>query len=298
MSNFFIAFLLFTVALLPNSSKSNFWEEKLRERLDNRNIESEEITIDSIPEEIEAFKEASVGARSAYFIDVKSGKILFDKNSEVKLPVASIAKLMTAVTVIGENELDEVVTISSQRTQLTDSTMGLILNDRLTIGELLHGLLINSGSDAALNLAAHTSGSEKEFVSLMNNKAKIFGLDNTNFTNPVGWDEVGNYSTAKDVANLARIALTSNTISEITTKKYYVAKSLNGRQYFLNNTNQLLGQNGYSGIKTGTTYRAGECLVTYYQDTEKEIVGVILNSPARYNETKYLVNWLESNFDW
>lgn len=298
MSNFFIAFLLFAVALLPTNSKSNLWEEKLRERLDNKSIVSEEILIDPIPEEIEAFREASVNARAAYFIDIKSGKILFDKNSDTKLPIASIAKLMTAVVVIGENELDEIVTIKPQITQLSDSTMGLVINDRLTIDELLHGLLINSGSDAAMNLAVKTSGSEKDFVSLMNKKARIFGLENTNFTNPVGWDETNNFSTAKDVSNLARVALTSDTISEITSKRFHVAKSLNGRQYFLNNTNQLLSQVGYTGIKTGTTYRAGECLVTYYMDNDKEVIGVILNSPARYNETGYIINWLRGNFNW
>jgi serine-type D-Ala-D-Ala carboxypeptidase (penicillin-binding protein 5/6) len=298
MSNFFIAFLLFAVALLPTNSKSNLWEEKLRERLDNKSTVSEEILIDPIPEEIEVFREASVNARAAYFIDIKSGKILFDKNSDTKLPIASIAKLMTAVVVIGENELDEIVTIKPQRTQLSDSTMGLVINDRLTIDELLHGLLINSGSDAAMNLAVKTSGSEKDFVSLMNKKARIFGLENTNFTNPVGWDETNNFSTAKDVSNLARVALTSDTISEITSKRFHVAKSLNGRQYFLNNTNQLLSQVGYTGIKTGTTYRAGECLVTYYKDNDKEVIGVILNSPARYNETDYIINWLRGNFNW
>jgi serine-type D-Ala-D-Ala carboxypeptidase (penicillin-binding protein 5/6) len=205
---------------------------------------------------------------------------------------------MTALVVISETEINEVVEISPQNVRLDDSTMGLINGDKLSVGDLLHGLLINSGSDAALNLATHVAGSELEFVELMNQKAKILGLENTNFSNPVGWDDQNNYSTAKDLTNLARIALTNKEIKSIVGKKNYIVQSENGNTYYLNNTNQLLRNPQYLGIKTGTTFRAGECLVTYYEEGDKKIIGTILNSTGRFNETTKIIKWTKDSFVW
>jgi D-alanyl-D-alanine carboxypeptidase (penicillin-binding protein 5/6) len=129
----------------------------------------------------------------------------------------------------------------------------------------------------------------------MNEKATILGLENTQFTNPVGWDETGHYSTVHDLAILTKVALTNPTIKEIVAKKTARIVTGNGRTYILTSTNLLLDGH-FLGAKTGTTYAAGECLASYYRDDDKEIVGVILNSPNRFSETKDIVDWVNSNF--
>lgn len=296
MSKLFISLLLIIVGLLPGGEHKSSLEEKLRSQIDTVAVEQESTDegFDTV-EQARNFQEVSAWSEAAYFADLETNQVLIEKNSDTKLPMASITKLMAALIVVERGDLNDVVTVQSRGTRLGDSTMGLANGERLTVYNLLLGALINSGSDAVLALARHTAGSEAEFVALMNERANILGLRNTQFTNPVGWDEPGHYSTAHDLATLTRVALKNPTIKKIVATKSARAVSIGGRAYILTNTNLLLNER-YLGAKTGTTYAAGECLASYYSDGEKEVVGVVLKSPNRFLETDYLIGHINSNF--
>jgi serine-type D-Ala-D-Ala carboxypeptidase (penicillin-binding protein 5/6) len=163
---------------------------------------------------------------------------------------------------------------------------------------LIQGLLIESGADAAETLAVATSGSENHFVALMNEKAKQFGLLDTQFTNSVGRDGNGHYATAKDLAMLGRIALSNKIIANTVSKKTAVVTTEAGKNFYLSNTNLLLSDSSYKGLKTGTTYSAGECLISYYNDGTRRIIGVVITSPDRFGETKDIIEWTKRTFSW
>ncbi len=296
MFKIIIGITLILVSLLPPISNKEVWEYSLREKID----ESKEVVTQAeysfIPSEIKKIDKASVTAKSAYFVDKKSGKILLDKNSDIRMPAASISKLMTAIIVVEKLKLSETIKVPRLKTRTGDAVMGLKAGEQLKVTELLHGLLLVSGSDAAITLANYVAGSEEEFVALMNERAILLGLNNTQFTNPVGWDESGNYSTSKDLTSIAEIALSNPTIARIVAKKSYLARNITGRKYILTNTNHLLNKN-YLGIKTGTTYKAGECLATYYKDENREIIGVVLNSPNRFQETERIITLIKNSYN-
>jgi D-alanyl-D-alanine carboxypeptidase len=299
MLKLLLASFLLLLSVAPNGSAKTNLENRIKELIDQPNITVEQKNSVITPNTVEMasdFKDKTTDARAVYFLDIKTGQELITKNSEQKLPIASLTKLMTALVVIEDNNLNEIVTVSRLNTRGGDALMGLQTGDKVAVIDLLNGLLINSGSDSALALSNHISGGESEFVSQMNQKAKILGLKSTHFTNPVGWDESGNYSTAHDMAILTKVALTNPTIAEIVQKPSATVYSTGGRPYLLKNTNQLLDRNHYLGAKTGTTYNAGECLAIYFKDTDKELVGVILNSPGRFTETKDIINWIDKSY--
>lgn len=298
MLKFLVALLVFFLSFLPSTSKTEKKIESLKEYVNgtqNREI-ARNLNDFFVTEKIDDFKKLSTSAAASYLVDERSGLVLYEKNSNQKLPPASLAKLMTAIVVVSEANLSEIVTVKKQKTQPLDSTMWLVTGDKLSVEDLLHGLLINSGSDAALNLAEHVSGDSENFVALMNEKAKNLGLTETQFTNPVGWDEPGNFSTAKDLTNLSRIALKNQKIKEIVNKKSYNARALNGRLYPLYNTNILISQPGFYGVKTGTTYDAGQCLTFIYDNDKTTMVGTVLNSKERFIETESLIRWAKGNY--
>jgi len=301
MSKIAITILLIIVSFLPESDKKDLLDQELRSKLNNGSVTSaQEITNQKeikIPEKNKEARKITARAKSAYFVDLESGVVLFEKNSELPLPPASLAKLMTALVVIDQTDPNEIVTVGSYQSQLGDARVGLTQGDKISVEELLHGLLITSGSDAALVLASHVAGTPEKFTALMNEYAKILGLKNTHFTNPVGWDEEGNYSTAKDMTNLAQVALKNEIIKKIAQKRTHLLTSELGKQYLLINTNQLLVNQNYHGLKTGTTPGAGECFLVYYKDGSKEIVGAILNSSFRFNETQKIINMIDKNFN-
>jgi D-alanyl-D-alanine carboxypeptidase (penicillin-binding protein 5/6) len=298
MYKLILAAFLLLLGPLPNTDLKLTLERNIRDRVDLTSETKPETTLVreiSAVEYIDGFRERTALSKAAYFVDVRSGQVLLQKQADKKLPMASITKLMTALVVMEELDPSEIVSIPRNDTRADDSTAGFVYGDRLSVYNLLQGLLINSGSDAALTLAKHTSGNEEKFVAVMNERATLLGLENTQFTNPVGWDETGHYSTTHDLSVLTRVALSNPTIKQIVAKKTARVVSENNRTYILTNTNLLLGTR-FRGAKTGTTYEAGACLASYYKDEEKEIVGVILDSPGRFAETEDIINWINNNF--
>lgn len=304
MVNSTLAILLFLVSFLPASGQKIAWENKLRDKIARPGkAETGETTnlpkfeIGSIPEKNEKWA-PSASATSALFIDASSGEILYENNKDKRLSMASTTKLMTALVVVEKLNPNEVITVPNISVRPLDSVMGLAPGDKIKVSELLHGLLIESGADAALTFSNRIVGSENGFAALMNERALKLGLSDTQFTNSVGYDDLGHYSTASDLAKLAKVALSNKEVAEIVAKSSYTARAENGKGYYLSNTNKLVGGTNYKGVKTGTTLAAGGCLISLYDDGSRKIIGVVLASPERFSETQQIVNWARNNFTW
>lgn len=248
---------------------------------------------------VENYQEAPmVSAKSVVVLDAKTGDVLYEKNPTSRLLPASTTKLLTALTALENCSLDQVVTVDYVEKEPTQ--MGLFYGDKLTVESLLYGLLISSGNDAAYVLAYSCSPSVADFVSNMNEKARQLGLKNSLFTNPAGFDDPGEYSTAKDLAILARAAVTNPLIAKIVATKTTVVTDVTGnRSYYLENVNKLLGSvDGVDGIKTGQTEGALGNLITKTERSGNIIVTVVMGSVDRFEDSTVLIEWAFKNYHW
>ncbi len=238
-------------------------------------------------------------ARAVYSVDLASNTVLSTKNPDDKLQVASLTKLMTAYVYLKDNpNLQEVVTVPSFTLREGDAVAGISAGERLSKEDILTAMLINSGSDAAQALSVLDAGSQEAFVAKMNLATTKLGLTNTHFANPVGWDSADNYSSARDIANLTRILLGNEYFKATVTKSNAAIATEGGRTIALTTTNQLLGGNGYEGVKTGYTYGALECLVSLKKTNDHETLTVVLGSTDRFGETSTLNTWTNDHFLW
>ncbi|MFA5792603.1 MAG: D-alanyl-D-alanine carboxypeptidase family protein [Candidatus Gracilibacteria bacterium] len=250
-------------------------------------------------EEENAGQPAQMSAGSILAIDLKSQSILFEKDSNIKRPIASLTKLMTAYIILEENDPNSVVNVSTNASGTGGSRMGLQAGEQITIKDLLYGLLIESGNDASVALAEFNAGSESEFINKMNIRANALGLNNTHYANTSGLDDENAYSTAHDLTVLATHLLKDNTIREIVKNSSFEITSLSGQTHKLINTNILLGESGIKGLKTGKTPNAGECLAVIADTPDNhEILTIVLGSQNRFMDTKILTDWIYNNFTW
>jgi serine-type D-Ala-D-Ala carboxypeptidase (penicillin-binding protein 5/6) len=243
-----------------------------------------------------------IEAKSSIAMDLHSGEILHEKNIHDRLKIASITKLMTALIILEENNLDETVHVSQNAASINGSTMYLRGNEDIKIKDLMKGVMINSANDAATALAEHNAGSVEEFIKKMNKKTLQLGLVNTHFSNPMGLDDPENYSSAYDVAKLANYVYQKKFIKNVAQIQKGEVYSLDGNfKHELKSTNDLLDLDflNIKGLKTGRTEGAGLCLVTVSENkTGNEIVTVVLNSPARFKESKILIDWIFRAYNW
>lgn len=218
-----------------------------------------------------------VEAASAVVLDMQSKRVLYEKNAEVRRPMASTTKIMTAIIAIENGRLDEIVTVSKRAASIRGSTIGLREGEQYSLRELLYGLLLSSGNDAALAIAEHFGGTVEAFAEMMNRKAQELGLVNTSFKNPHGLDTDGHYTTAHELALLTAYALSNPDFSKIVgTKVSAITK------HSLQNTNEMLfAYPGADGVKTGYTGQAGRCLVTSATRDKWRIISVVLNCSSR-----------------
>lgn len=239
-----------------------------------------------------------ITARGVVVIDASSKAILYQKNPDLKLLPASTTKIMTALVALENYSLDEVITVDSVETEPVK--MGLKTGQKITVENLLYGLLVGSANDAALALARHFPTGEAGFISAMNQKAKDLHLNNTQFTNPVGFDSFGQYTTVHDLSLLTAAATQSAVFNRlVSTISITVTDVDHTDSYELTSLNLLLGQvSGLSGVKTGFTQLAGECLVAFIQRQNHQIITVILGSNDRFGETRQLIDWVFANFSW
>ncbi len=222
-----------------------------------------------------------ISARAAIVINAETGEILFRKDADRKLPMASTTKIMTTILAIEHGRLDEQFTVDAQAVRTEGSSMGLSENDKVTLRALCYGMMLPSGNDAANCTAVRVSGSVEKFVELMNAKARELGLDNTYFVTPSGLDDYTDehYSTAADMAKLTRYAMKNETFREICgTKKVKLCFGDPPYERWLTNTNKLLSScHGVIGVKTGFTDKAGRCLVSCCSRNGAELICVTLS---------------------
>jgi len=246
-------------------------------------------------------------AKSAIVIDQRSGRVLLEKNSQENLPMASLTKMMTATVVLESGvNLDEAVLIDEEVANLEGADIDLLSGEEVRVVDLLHGLLIASGNDAALALAKKIGGGSTEnFVAMMNHKAQAIGLTNTHFVNPSGLDQTNHYSNVRDLALLASYADRQPLFNKIVQIKEYDFSAVNlEKNHHLVNTNKLLRSNyaHIKGGKTGYTEEAGFCLTTFAANAEQHsIVVVVLGDQLngeQFQDTKALVEWVFNNYLW
>ncbi len=242
-----------------------------------------------------------IKAKAALLMDVSTGIILYEKNADEALPMASLTKIMTAMLILENHDLDEVVEVQSNFSELEGVKIGLHRGETMTIHNLLKALLIRSAGDAAMALAEYHSGSVENFVEEMNQRALDLDLYKTHFANPVGLDDVGHSASAKDLAVLSRYAMRLPAFRDIVKMSQATIESANGQfSYSFDSTNKLFGSYlNILGIKTGTTDEAGESLINLAKnDNGNEVIAVLLNSPDRFQENKSMIDWAFRNYLW
>lgn len=228
----------------------------------------------------------AMSAQSAIVMDADSGRVLYEHNAYEKRGIASTTKIMTALVVLENCKLDDVVTISYKAASTEGSSMYLMPNEKLKVEDLLYGLMLNSGNDAATALAEHTSGNVENFAKLMNEKAKEIGMKDSSFANPHGLDNENHYSTAYDMALLTKHAMKNETFKTIVGTHKKIAETNNEQKYkYLTNHNKLLSMYEWcKGVKTGFTKKCGRCLVSYSEKEGVKLIAITLNAPDDWND--------------
>jgi len=241
--------------------------------------------------------EPTLNSRRCIVYDRTTKMVIYGKNEELKSAMASTTKIMTAIIVLENTEnLNKVVTITQKAAGTGGSRLGLKKDDKISIYDLLYGLMLRSGNDAAVALAIEVGGSVEGFAELMNAKAEELGLTNTHFVTPHGLDNNEHYTTAYELAKLTDYALENKEFAKIVGTKNYTI-TINGYSKALNNTNELLGTlDGVVGVKTGFTNNAGRCLVTETKRGDTDIITVVLGADTKKYRTKDSIKLIEYAF--
>ncbi len=240
-----------------------------------------------------------VSAEAAAMIDVASGRILYQKNGSKKMRIASLTKTMTAIVAIESGNLQDVVTVPPQAVGVEGSSIYLKRGEKLTLEELLYGLMLRSGNDAAVTIAHHVGGSIPGFTHLMNEKAALIGMTHTNFTNPHGLDDSNmHYSTAEDMVKLSAYALKNPVFQKIvSTKVKNISWEGENWDRRLQNKNKMLHlYKGADGVKTGYTKLAKRCLASSATRDGRQLAVITLNAPDDWNDSMQLMDWGFSHF--
>lgn len=242
---------------------------------------------------------ATVSAEAVYVSDESSGAVLLQKNSAAAIAPASTTKLMTALVARNRYQLDDIVTVR-QEAFTEGNTMGLQIGEQITVQNLLYGLLISSGNDAAFALANHHPLGYDGFIAEMNVLADQLYLDQTSFQNPSGLDQDQHQTTARDLTILAREVMKDPLLRSIVGTQLDVVSDISGQsKHSLYNTHALLGvEPGVVGIKTGTTFQAGQALVTQVEKNDQPIIITVLRSQDRYADTRQIINWITTHYSW
>lgn len=238
-----------------------------------------------------------VSSKSAILMDEDSGRILYSKNIDDKRLIASTTKIMTAILAIESGKLDDIVVVKDDILEAYGSNIYLSIDEEISLLDLVYGLMLRSGNDAAITISSYVKGSIDEFVELMNKKAEELNMTNTSFCNPHGLDEkCENISTARDMALLMKYANGNETFKKIVGTKRHIAKS-NLKTYDWYNKNKLLSTYEYTtGGKTGFTEKARRTLVTSASKDGTNLIVVTLNDPNDFTTHKNLYEYGFSNY--
>jgi len=235
----------------------------------------------------------SVSAKSAILIDAVTGKVLYEKNAEERLPMASTTKVMSALLTLEQPALDEFFTVDPEAIRVEGSSMGLVEGDRVTLRALACGMLLPSGNDAANAAAVKIGGTVEAFIKMMNDRAKALGLSDTRFVTPSGLHDDGHYSTAEDMAALTREALKNPDFAAICAcERMELSFGAPPYKRWLKNSNKLLSRyDGAVGVKTGFTDEAGRCLISAAERDGVSLICVTLNAPNDWADHTALLDY-------
>lgn len=260
--------------------------------------------------------EVSITAKSAILVEVSTGRIIYEKNSTKRMYPASTTKIMTAIVVLENCKLDDIVTVNASALEGISSgyvTCDLHPGEELTVNDLLYALMVKSGNDVACVLAEHVAGSVEAFADMMNKKAEEIGCTGTHFVNPNGIHDDAHYTTAYDLYLMAKYGMQNETFRTLVSTTSYTLPATNKHpeaDRSFSNSNELLNKNSrnyyYSnaiGIKTGTTSQAGDCLVAQSSRDGLDFISVVLDSgttsdglSGRFMDTKELFDYAYDNF--
>lgn len=242
---------------------------------------------------------SAISAQSAVLIDKNYARILYEKNAHEKLPMASTTKIMTALLACESGKMKEIVTVSAFASGTEGSSLWLKVGEKLTLEELTYGLMLKSGNDAAVAIAEYLGGSVDAFALMMTQRAKELGAKNTSFKNPHGLDAQEHYTTAYDLALIAREAMKNEKFAQIVSTKNYTIP-MQGEKWdrALKNHNKMLWRyDGCNGIKTGFTKKCGRCLVTSAKKDDEEFICVTLNAPDDWSDHTTLLDYGFENYE-
>lgn len=257
---------------------------------------SNEINTQAVETSTTPISPSSINSHSYVVLDRLSKQVILGKNENNKVKMASTTKIMTAIIVLENYDLNTSANISQKAAGTGGSRLGLKTGDKITIHDLLYGLLLCSGNDAAVALAENVAGNIENFSKLMNQKALDLNLTNTHFESPHGLDSDGHYTTAYELSLLTDYALKNSTFLKIVGTKNYTI-TINGYLKALSNTNELLGNlNGIYGVKTGFTNGANRCLVTSCKRGNMDIICVVLGADTKKFRTQDSIKLIEYSF--
>lgn len=263
--------------------------------------EVDEIDINNIVEaSANCEEDLKINSRIAVAYDRETGLKIWGKDEDKKTAMASTTKIMTAIVVIENSNLDDIVEVSKRAAWTGGSKLGLKAGDKITVRDLLYGLMLRSGNDSAVALAEYVGGSVEGFADLMNQKAKQLNLKCTHFVTPHGLDNPEHYTTAMELAKITDYALNNDIFSKIVSTKSTTI-NINGKQKSINNTNELLGNfPGVYGVKTGFTNNAGRCLVTAIKNEKFNIITIVIQADTkkdRTNDSVKIINYVFNNYE-
>ena len=239
-----------------------------------------------------------VNAISAIAIDCDSKIVLYEKNAYTPIPIASTTKIITSLVAIKCGDLNKKIIISEKAASIRGSEIGLKKGEEITLKELLYGLMLRSGNDAAIAIAEGISGSVDEFLKLMNEYALEIGLLNSNFESPHGLDSTNHYSTAYDLALVTAKAKEIKLFNDIVSSKDIEATAYNFTRSYHNINKILYTLPNSTGVKTGFTGKAGKCLVTSVKIHNRDVIIITLNCTPRWKETEKISNYIEKNYEY
>ena len=286
-----LIFIILLITTLINNTKiclANTEENEEDEKILYENIVKELEDESNSIETSATNQKPTINSRRYVIYDRNSKKAIYGKDDNKQTAMASTTKILTATVVLETcKDLNEVVTISAKAARTGGSTLGINAGDKITVNDLLYGLLLRSGNDTAVALAEYIGGSVEKFAELMNNKAKEIGLENSHFVTPHGLDDPNHYTTAYELAYLTDYALKNEKFLNIVGTKYATI-SINGISREIKNTNELLLSDveGVYGVKTGFTNNAGRCLVTSVKRNNMDLIVVVLGADTRKDRSK------------
>lgn len=242
-----------------------------------------------------------IDAKAGLVYDTRSGRFLFAKNPRIKLPVASLTKILSSIIILENLDMKEIVIIPKEVLKVDEEKQSLYLGEKITVENLLKLMLIESSNDAAYALAWYANNKGINFVDKMNEKAQLLSMNDSNFLDPAGLNDDG-YSTSEDLVKLIKYSFKYDLIWNILTEKSIVVRSADGKiEHNVQNTDQLLGViPDIFGGKTGNTDGALGCmiLVVDIPGVNDKLISVVLGSRSRFDDTKILIDWTKSAFKW